>query len=261
VRRISSRQNSLVTAYRTAISGEQSTQVLLDGLHLVSEAIEAGVHLRHVLVASEALARPDVATLVARAASAGADVVEGSAPVLAAASPVRSPSPIVALAERPQPNGRMFAGPAPLVVIACHVQDPGNLGAIVRVAEAAGASGIFVTGQSANPFGWKALRGSMGSALRVPITTIGDIDAAIDEVRRHRCRVLATVPRGGLSLFESRLKTAAALIVGGEGAGLDDRILSRADERVTVPMQAPVESLNVAVTTALVLYEARRQRR
>jgi len=129
------------------------------------------------------------------------------------------------------------------------------------VAEAAGATGLVAAGASANPFGWKALRGSMGSALRLPIASALSSDAAIADARRRRCRVVATVPRGGRSLFEADLSGPVAVLIGGEGGGLPAALVDTADERVTIPMQAPVESLNAAVTAALILYEARRQRR
>lgn len=260
VRRITSRQNALVAQYRAAMAGDAANLMLLDGTHLVSDALAAGIRLRHVMVAGGGLGRTDIDPLVSRADREGADVAIASAPVMAAVSPVRSPSLIVALADRPQ-DGAVFAARPSLVVVACDVQDPGNLGAIARVAEAAGASGLIATGRSAAPFGWKALRGSMGSALRLPVAVRGTAEAAIAEARRHGCHIIATVARGGRSVYDSALTGSIALVVGSEGRGLDEEVLSLADERVTIPMQPPVESLNVAVTAAVVLYEARRQRR
>ena len=105
------------------------------------------------------------------------------------------------------------------MIIAADVQDPGNLGAIVRVAEAGGATGVVAAGISANPFGWKALRGSMGSALRLPIAIRRDTAAAVDDARRHGCRIVATVPRGGDAHDGADLRGPLALLVGGEGAG------------------------------------------
>ena len=180
---------------------------------------------------------------------------------MAALSPVRSPSGVVALAERPTGGERrMFDTVTPLIVCAVDVQDPGNVGAIVRVAEAGGATGVITTGRSADPFGWKALRGSMGSALRLPVASRPDTVAALDHARRSGCRVVVTVPRGGQAYDEARLDGATAIVVGGEGAGLPAAIVAAADERVTIPMAAPVESLNTAVCAALAVYEARRQR-
>ena len=234
--------------------------LLLDGVHLVTDALAAGVRVHEATVAADALARRDIIALVGRLSDAGVEAVAASAAVMAAISPMRSASAIVALADRPvsAPAG-LYATPAPLVVVAVDVQDPGNLGAIVRVAEAGGASGVVVAGTSADPCGWKALRGSMGSALRLPILLRKAADDLF-EPRRHGCRVLATAPRGGRSPFDLDLTGPLAVLIGGEGPGLDLAILAEADERVTIPMQPPVESLNVAVTAALIVYEAQRQR-
>ena len=148
----------------------------------------------------------------------------------------------------------------PLIVLCIDVQDPGNLGAVVRVAEAAGATGVVAAGTSADPFSWKALRGAMGSALRLPVRRERDASAAIATTRARGCAILAAVPRGGRSLDEVDFQRPMALLVGAEGAGLDAATVDRADLQVTVPMQPPVESLNAAVTAAIILYEARRQR-
>jgi TrmH family RNA methyltransferase len=259
-RRISSRQNDSVARYRRAARGDEPALMLLDGEHLVAEAAAARIAIRHVLVSSAAAELPAHHGLLERLDRAGVEVAIATAPVIAAASPVRSPSPIVALAERPAPADVFRAAP-PLVVIAVDVQDPGNLGAIVRVAEAAGASGVIAAGGSADPFGWKALRGSMGSALRLPLAVCRTVAAATTAARSNGCRIVATVPRGGRPLFDADLTGPVAVLIGGEGPGLPPAIVTAADERITVPMRPPVESLNAAVTAALVAYEAMRQRR
>ena len=180
---------------------------------------------------------------------------------MAALSPVKSPSAIVALADRPQTSaGQLYAVPSPLVALAADVQDPGNLGAIVRVAEAAGATGLVAAGGCADPYGWKTLRGSMGSGLRLPILPQRDVAAAVRQARLSNCRIAALIPRGGQSLYDLDYTTPIAILIGGEGPGLPAAVVADADDRVTIPMQTPVESLNAAVATALVLYEARRQR-
>jgi TrmH family RNA methyltransferase len=179
---------------------------------------------------------------------------------MAAVSPVRSSSVIVAIADRlPSSGERLYAG-TPLVVVACDVQDPGNVGAMVRVVEAAGGTGLIAAGPCADPFSPKALRGSMGSALRLPIAAVADVEGAVADVRRHLCRVLAAVPRGGGSIFDIDLTGPAAILIGGEGAGLSASLLATVDECFSIPMQPQVESLNAAITAALAVYEARRQR-
>jgi len=258
MKRITSRQNQLVARFRAVARGDEPG-LLLDGPHLVAEALAARAPILQMAVTADGLAREDVRSLVARAEERGSDIASVSPSVMAAVSPVRSPSVIVAIAERPPLDGeRLFTG-TPLVVVACDVQDPGNLGAIMRVAEAAGGTGLIATGQSADPFSPKSLRGSMGSAMRLPILVTEATDA-VARSRAHGCRILATVPHGGRTLFEIDLTGPVALLIGGEGAGLSQPLIESADERLSIPMQQPVESLNAAVAAALVLYEARRQR-
>jgi TrmH family RNA methyltransferase len=258
---ITSRHNPIVARYRAAARGEDRLLMLLDGVHLVADALAAAVPLEDIVVASGAESRPDLTGVIAMILSGRMSYVSASAEVMAALSPVRSSSPIVALARRPPGDtASLYNRSTPLVVIVSDVQDPGNLGAIVRVAEAAGATGLVAAGASADPFGWKALRGSMGSALRVPIVIVRDLADAVHEARRHGCRIVATAPRDGRPLFESDLAGPIAVLIGGEGPGLPQDALDGADERVTIPMRAPVESLNAAVTAALFVYEARRQR-
>ena len=259
MRRITSRQNAIVTMYRDVARGD-SSRLLLDGAHLVTDALAAGWHLEHVILAADREDDQELAPLAAQAEGAGTEVALGSAPVMAAVSPVRSPSPIVAIAQRPRLSRPMYRTPRPLVIIACEVQEPGNLGAMIRVAEGAGATGFVAAGQSADPFGWKALRGSMGSALRLPVSVQADVPGAVEEARRHGCRIFATVPRGGTLLFKADLTGGTALLIGSEGRGLDHSLEAAADERLTIPMAPPVESLNAAIAVALVVYEARRQR-
>jgi TrmH family RNA methyltransferase len=140
------------------------------------------------------------------------------------------------------------------------VQDPGNLGAVARVAEAAGMTRLVVAGQSADPFSWKALRGSMGSALRLPIDIRAEPAAVLDELRRQGTSIVAAAPRGGRPFFEVDYTGETAIVIGGEGRGLPPALSAAADELVTIPMQPPVESLNTAIAAALLAYEARRQR-
>ncbi len=261
MQRISSRQNSIVAKYKSVAAGDDDALMLLDGVHLVGEALSAKVPLTHVLVASEAADRPDIRPLIDGAVRAGADVAAASAPVMRAASPVRSSSPIVALASRPQPGeGKLYGRKPALVLIACGVQDPGNIGAIARAVEAAGGSGLVATNGCADPFGWKALRGSMGSAFRLPIVVDRSIEHAVARARHHGCRIVAMVPREGQPLESVDLGSPTVVLVGGEGHGLPAPLVDAAEVRVTIPMQPPVESLNTATSAALILYEARRQR-
>jgi TrmH family RNA methyltransferase len=260
MKRVTSRQNPIVGRYREAARRARLETILLDGAHLLSEALASGVGIDHAAVTDDALARPEIQKLLDRLARHHVETVVATPAVMAALSPVRSSSGIVALARRPTDSAGRLYPPRALVLVAVDVQDPGNLGAIVRVAEAAGATGVVAAGVSADPFGWKAVRGSMGSALRLPLSTTARVEPVLDEARRAGCRLVAAVPRNGVPVEAASLAGPAAILIGGEGSGLSTDIIRQADERVTIGMEPPVESLNAAITAALMLYEARRQR-
>ncbi|HXH23895.1 MAG TPA: RNA methyltransferase, partial [Vicinamibacterales bacterium] len=110
------------------------------------------------------------------------------------------------------------------------------------------------------PFSWKALRGSMGSTLRLPVVGGIEVEDALAAMRRARLRTVAAVARGGADPDAIDWTGGIGLLVGGEGPGLDDALVARCDRRVTIPMAPPVESLNVAVAAGVLVYAARRQR-
>jgi TrmH family RNA methyltransferase len=147
-----------------------------------------------------------------------------------------------------------------LIIVVVDVQDPGNLGAIVRVAEAGGVAGVIACGASADPYGWKALRGAMGSAFRLPVVRSGKAEDLIPQLKDAGVRVLATAAQRVGAFYDRPLTGACAILLGGEGPGLSAGLIAAADGVVSIPMQAPVESLNVATSAAIIIYEARRQR-
>ena len=266
VETVTSRRNAIVARFRSAIrtSRRSRTHVLLDGRRLIADAQRAGVSLETLLVAAAALRRgePALDALVAHCEAQQIDVVAGSDPVLAAASPLTSPSTAVALARhRPPSVAEVLARAAHGCLIApVGVQDPGNLGAIVRAADAAGAGGVLVAGTGADPFGWKALRGAMGSTFRLPVADAGEAGDLPERARQAGCAVLVAAARGGQSMYDLDLTQPLLLLIGGEGAGIEGTIQRTADAVVSIPMAGGVESLNAAVAAALIAYEARRQR-
>lgn len=255
---ISSRQHAMVKECRAIVRGDDP-RLLLDGWHLLSEAVAGGVPLAWVAVdASRAAAD---AVLLERAAAAGARIVRVGAAVMEAMSPVRAASGVVAVAERPAIDARALVSPSPaLVLTGLGVQDPGNVGAIVRSADAAGATGILLDGSAADPWGWKSLRASMGSLFRLPALRDPRAGDILRRWQRDGLRIVAADPHLGTTMYDFDLTRPLVLVLGGEGAGLPGDVLEMADARVRVPMRAGVESLNVAVAAGLLVYEAARQR-
>jgi len=261
---ISSRQNPIVHAFRELADEPDAsgTRLLLDGAHLVRDARAAALEFEVIAVASSRLTSDtDEGDMAQSLDSAGEDVFAVSDAAFTAMSPVRSPSGIVAIARRTPSDASAICGTNHgFILVAVDVQDPGNLGALIRAAEAGGVTGVLVPSGSANPFSWKALRGSMGSALRLPVATGLPSDAVVRCARASGSRTIASVPRDGRAPEAIDWSGSVALLLGGEGRGLAAGLLAQSDELVTIPMAPPVESLNVAVAGAILIYAARRQR-
>jgi TrmH family RNA methyltransferase len=261
---VTSRQNPIVRTFREAAETPDARghRLLLDGAHLVRDARAAGLTFDVVAVAASSIESSSEEALLARElARERVDVVTVADRVFNAISPVKHPSGIVAIARHtPATPAAICESDPALVIAAIDVQDPGNLGSLLRAAEAGGATGAFICGRSANPFSWKALRGSMGSGLRLPVVGGFATTDAFECLAEAGLRTIAGVPRDGDSPDAIDWRGRVGLLVGGEGPGLPDDLVARCDRRVTIPMTPPVESLNVAVAAAILVYAARRQR-
>jgi TrmH family RNA methyltransferase len=261
VQHITSRHNPIVARFRDA--AKRSTPpylaTLLEGPRLIEEALAAGVTLELAAVGSAPTTDDRWSPLLRRLGHA-TEVVRVSAPVMAALSPVATPSGLVAIATpTPAQFESTVRASQPLVLGLVGVQDPGNTGAVIRAAEAGGATGV-VTVAGADPYGWKALRGAMGSTLRFPVVCTNDPDGIKAKARARGLRLLAAVPHGGTPTTEADLTSPCLIWLGAEGGGLSAPVMDDADELISVPMRPPVESLNIAVASALIIYEAARQR-
>ena len=255
---IRSRRNPIVSRFRAAAGGAGDA-VVLEGARLIADALDAGVALEAAAVVDPDAADLRMPGLVARLTAAG-PTVRVTPPVMQALSPAASPSGVVALGRVATATlDRVTAGARPLVIALLGVQDPGNTGAVIRAAEAGGATGVVVVG-GADPFGWKAVRGAMGSAFRLPIARLADPEPVRRTAGARGLRVLAAAPQGGAAITETDLRPPTLVWLGAEGDGLAAGVLGAADGIVSVPMRAPVESLNIAVAGALIVYEAARQR-
>jgi TrmH family RNA methyltransferase len=214
-----------------------------------------------IVATSRLTGRTEEADLAELLAAHGVDVASADERAFGAVSPTRQPSGIAAIAHRTAaaPDD-LVQSVAALILVAAEIQDPGNVGGLIRAAEAGGASGVLVTAGSANPFSWKSLRGSMGSALRLPVVTGFDLDAAMDALEARAVESVAAVPRSGVEPDALDWSGRVAVWLGSEGQGLPPHVVRRCPRRVSIPMAEPVESLNAAVAAGVLVYAARRQR-
>jgi len=143
-------------------------------------------------------------------------------------------------------------------MVANRLRDPGNLGTLIRLADAAGATAVVVTAGSVDPYNPKVVRATMGSIFHLPIGHVPSAEA-ITVLQRHGVRVLAADQRGAVDYREADFRPPVALVVGNEGEGLDPQWAAAATVRIRIPIYGRAESLNVAVAAGVLLYEARRQ--
>lgn len=148
----------------------------------------------------------------------------------------------------------------PLLLILENLQDPGNLGTIVRMAEGAGVTGIIMSSNTVDIYNPKTIRSTMGSLYRVPVIYVDDICKAVDECKEKGVKVYAAHLKGTDNYNQKDYAQPTAFMIGNEGKGLSDRLTQKADELVRIPMQGKVESLNAAIACTILTYEAVRQR-
>lgn len=247
---IHSRENPLVKRYAAVLAGREAGIVALEGERLVRDALAAGVEAECVLLAASRAA--DAASY----APAQVRLVEDA--LLAKLSELDTPPGVALLARQPRPLelAPLARDARSLLVCVAGVSDPGNLGAIARSAEAFGACGLVVAKGGASPWRNKALRGSMGSLLRLPVLDKVDARAVAEELARLGWSQTLAATRGGLDPREHDWRGPQALWLTGETGYAPDLGVPHA--KVTIPLDSRVESLNVAVAAAVLVFAARR---
>jgi TrmH family RNA methyltransferase len=256
---ISSRTNARVKQLRAAFQGHarlSGGMVAIEGDHLLEEALRSGMVLKTVFVSE----RRELPKIVPR----GVEVMRLTEEVFGSVVETQSPQGVAALLVPPISvlDDAMGSGEsAPLILIAVGLQDPGNLGTLVRSAEAFGAAGVLTTPGTVSAWNQKALRASVGSVFRVPVVAVTASD--IEGLKQRGVRLIAALGPDGADVIaaqEMDFSGACAVMIGNEGAGLGAEWISMCDARVTIPCPGNVESLNAAVAGSLLLYEASRQR-
>ncbi|HEU4386380.1 MAG TPA: RNA methyltransferase [Blastocatellia bacterium] len=271
VEKITSRQNPLVKRFRQVRDGAQRHHIFLEGVRLVEEALSAGAHFEIVAYSPELESGGRGVALLEQLRNVPCRGAYVSKPVMEAIAATEAPQGVIALVSRPHYELDDVMGIEPqLIVIADELQDPGNLGTIIRTAEAAGATALITTRHTVDPFNIKALRASMGAALRLPVAADIGLPDVVASCQDKGVKLIATQPQkevgltdaaGGVKRYDAvDLTGPVGLLVGREATGASDGALAAADSLLYIPMKPGVESLNVAAATAIVLYEAARQR-
>jgi RNA methyltransferase, TrmH family len=260
---ITSRDNSLLRQARAVRDGKVEELIFVEGLRLCEEALRSGLKIEAVIVSDELAPKEKAASLVAELAKASNRVATVSEKLLESVSYTKTPQGIVLLAPRPASSIEHFEAKqkeSPLVVVMHRINNPVNVGAILRTAEAAGASGAIATGDTSDPFSPKSLRGAMGSAFRLPVWSGPTYEEALAWCSQHQIQTICADVHASANYDQVDWKQPSALILGSESVGLTREEIAAADLAVRIPMRSAAESLNVAVAAGVLLYEAVRQR-
>lgn len=262
LRRIEGRHNPLVKGLRRAFAhGELTPEgyCAIEGTRIVEEAIRSGLQLHSVFFSDSA---ENKAQRLLPQLGARVETLLLPDALFSSAVPSESPQGVAALVRLKEFSlddvlAKTEAGP--LLVIA-GLQDPGNLGTILRSAEAFGAGGAILVDGTVSPFNPKVVRASAGSVFRLPVVQ-AKIGAIIAPMRERGVRLVATSSHKGVRLPEAKLSGLLAIFIGSEGTGLPRELMTAIDEVVAIPHSDKVESLNAGVAASIVLYEAARQKR
>jgi TrmH family RNA methyltransferase len=260
---IASRDNSLLRRARAVRDGKIDELIFVEGMRLCEEALTSSLEIDAVVYSDHIARKPRAAkliTLLSERVNTSASVSEK---LLESISYTKTPQGIVVLAARPPADADNLTSrqPAkPLIVMLHETNNPVNVGAIVRTAEAAGATGIIATANTADPFSPKALRGAMGSAFRLPVWRGATFADVLKWCRARKIQIIcADVSAGGV-FSDVDWRKPSVLLVGRESTGLSAEELASVDLAVRIPMKGSAESLNVAVAAGVILFEAARQR-
>jgi TrmH family RNA methyltransferase len=238
--------------------------LVAEGIHLAAEALAAGAPVERALVAPSLQEGEEGRALLEALRSHGIPVFEVDDAVMEGLQDARTPQPVLLLVRRGEASLAQAVPGLPgvaLVAVAAGIQDPGNLGAILRSADAAGATGCVALGAGADLFHPRTVRASMGAIFRLPCAQENDVAPLLARLRTLGIGTLAAHPGAELLYDLCDLRVPTALFFGGEGAGLPPDLSRQLDVAVKIPMRPGVESLSVAAAAAVLLFEAARQRR
>lgn len=261
LRPLNSRQNSLVKELRRACSRAEATvegYIAVEGFHIVEEALRSGVQLKAVFFSQSARER---AGRLLSQLGRKVDTVILPDSVFSSAVSTATPQGVAALLKlKSHSLDDLLSLADPLLLACVGLQDPGNLGTIIRSAEAFSASGVLLGEKTVSPFNAKVVRSAAGSLLRLPVLK-AETANALPKLRAAGIKLIGTSAQSGTPVSEAGLRGKVAVFIGSEGAGLSREIIQQMDEVITIPHSLKVDSLNAAMATSIVLYEAAQQRK
>lgn len=257
--RIESADNSrlkLVRKLANRKARDEEGKFVIEGFNLVEEAINKNADIDSIFVADNY----DAGDFIDLCLDKGIEVCEVRSDIFEKLTDAVNGVGIIATVNKPAGIDRLADVNSNILVLD-KVQDPGNIGTMIRTAVAAGYGMIVAVKGTADVYSAKVLRATAGMIFDIPIVYVADADELLALLKRSGHRIVVTVPSGGKEYFEEDISKGIALVIGNEGNGISDEVLSIADIRVSIPMKGEIESLNAAVSAAILMYEAIRSRK
>ena len=261
--KINSRDNSLLRQARSVRDGKIDELIFVEGLRLCEEAQRSNLTIEAVIVSEEMERKERASEAIAELSRVSKRTASVSEKLLESISYTKTPQGIVVLARRPDSSEQRLAesiAASPLLVVLHQINNPVNVGAILRTAEAAGATGVITTRNTSDPFSPKSLRGAMGSAFRLPIWSGPSYEEVVEWCRQRGIATVCSDAEADTDYTDLDWNGASALLLGPESTGFTAEELMNADRKVKIPMKGMAESLNVSVAAGILLFEAARQR-
>lgn len=255
---ITSPANERLKHARRVRDGREDGLIFVEGERLIEECLQSGLALAACFHSPEISSRAQ--KILAELADRDCTLLPTADAVLATISDTINSQGLIVLAQRPTATLDQVFSSGELIVCLDAVQDPGNFGTILRTSEAAGASSVIALKGSVDAFAPKTLRSAMGSAFRLPIATDVNPMDFLAKSRESGLKIVAATAEGETSYSNFNWRQPAVIILGNEANGVSAELLEQSDARINIPLQTPVESLNVASAAAVILFEAARQK-
>ena len=272
MRFISSENNDLikkVKSLKLKKYRELRKEFFVEGARIVKEALMSSAEIKEIIISEKASENEDIAETICMAIKLGCDIYTVSETVFKSISETTNPQGILATIKMADYDLEEMIIAKSIDVCKCdkyfvildEIKDPGNMGTIIRTADAAGFNGVIVSKGCVDVYNPKVLRSTMGSIFHIPINLSQDLSYALKEIKSQNIRVYAAHTKGNLYYYEADMTQSTAIVIGNEAFGISDKTMESADELISIPITGRAESLNASVAAGILMYEPLRQKK
>ena len=241
----------------------------VEGARIVKEALVSSAEIKEIIISEKASENEDIAETICMANKLGCDIYTVSETVFKSISETTNPQGILATIKMADYDLEEMIIAKSIDVCKCdkyfvildEIKDPGNMGTIIRTADAAGFNGVIVSKGCVDVYNSKVLRSTMGSIFHIPINLSQDLSYALKEIKSKNIRVYAAHTKGNLYYYEADMTQSTAIVIGNEAFGISDKTMELADELISIPITGRAESLNASVAAGILMYEPLRQKK